>query len=267
MTGLEWLLGYLAIGAVVGFLAGLFGIGGGAIIVPLLAMFFSAQGLPKANLLHVAVGTSMASILFTSVASVRAHALRGALRWDITRKITPGILAGGLLGAYLTRYFSTFGFALFFAAFVYIAAGNMLLDRRPKAARELPGAAGMFAVGAVIGGLSALAAIGGAVMTVPFLLYCNVPLVQAIGTAAMIGFPIALGGSIGFMITGFGAPELPAYSVGYIYLPALLGLTVASMLLAPVGAAVAHRMPTTHLRRFFALMLLALATRMLIALW
>ena len=112
MTGLEWLLGYLAIGAVVGFLAGLFGIGGGAIIVPLLVMLFTAQGLPKANLLHVAVGTSMASILFTSDASVRAHAFRGALRWDITRKITPGILAGGLLGAYLTRYFSTFGFAL-----------------------------------------------------------------------------------------------------------------------------------------------------------
>ena len=263
---MEWWLGYLALGAVVGFFAGLLGIGGGAIIVPLLVMLFTAQGLPKMHLLHLAVGTSMASILFTSASSVRAHAVRGVLRWDIAAKMTPGILGGGLAGAYLTRYFSTFGFAVFFAAFVYVAAGNMLIDRRPKARRDLPGMIGMSVVGAAIGGFSALAAIGGAVMTVPFLLYCNVPLLQAIGTAAMIGFPIALAGSVGFMLTGYGAAGLPPYSAGYVYLPALVGLSVASILFAPVGAALAHRMPTAQLKRVFAVLLLVLATRMLIAL-
>lgn len=264
---MEWWLGYLAIGAVVGFLAGLLGIGGGAIIVPLLVMLFTAQGLPKANVLHLAVGTSMASILFTSASSVRAHAARGALRWDIVRMVTPGIIVGGLLGAYVTGFLSTSGFALFFAGFVYVAASNMLLDRKPKPGRELPGPLGMFLVGAGISGVSAAAAIGGAVMTVPFLLYCNVPMLQAIGTAAIFGFPIALAGSIGFIAIGYNAPDLPPHSFGYIYLPALAGLTIASMLVAPLGAAVAHRMPTVLLKRIFAVLLMVLATRMLVALW
>ena len=264
---MEWSLGYLAIGAVVGFFAGLLGIGGGAIMVPLLVMLFAAQGLPKENILHLAVGTTMATILFTSVSSVRAHASRGALRWDIGRKITPGILFGAVLGAFLAGRFSTFGFALFFTAFVFFAATSMLLDKRPKPSRELPGALGMFVAGTVISALSALAAIGGAVMTVPFLLYCNVPMLQAIGTAAMIGFPIALGGSIGFVATGLSAAQLPPYSFGYIYLPALAGITVASMLLAPLGAALAHRLPTKRLKQIFAVLLYVLATRMLVALW
>jgi uncharacterized membrane protein YfcA len=264
---MEWLLGYLAIGAVVGFFAGLLGIGGGAIMVPLLVALFAAQGLPKATILHLAVGTSMATILFTSVSSVRAHALRGALRWDIARKITPGILFGAVAGALAAGGFSTFGFAVFFAAFVFSAATSMLLDRRPKPSRELPGTLGMFIAGSVISALSALAAIGGAVMTVPFLLYCNVPMLQAIGTAAAIGFPIALGGSIGFVATGLNAAQLPPYSFGYIYLPALAGITVASMLFAPLGAALAHRLPTKRLKQIFAVLLYVFAARMLIALW
>ena len=264
---MEWWLGYLAVGAVVGFFAGLLGIGGGAIIVPLLVMLFTAQGLPMTNVLHLAVGTSMASILFTSVSSVRAHALRGVLRWDITLKITPGVLAGGLLGAYLTHYFSTFGFAVFFTAFVFVMATNMLLDKRPNPSRDLPGALGMTIVGVLISGFSALAAVGGAAMTVPYLLYCNVPMLQAIGTAATIGFPIAVAGTIGFVATGLNAPELPAYSVGYVYLPALAGLTIASMLLAPVGAALAHRLPTKRLKQIFAVLLYVLALRMLVTVW
>ena len=265
--GLEWWLAYLAIGAVVGFFAGLLGIGGGAIIVPLLVIFFTAQGLPMENVVHLAVGTSMASILFTSASTVRAHAVRGALRWDITLKITPGLLVGGLLGAFLTGHFSTAAFAMFFTGFVFVAATNILIDKRPKPSRDLPGALGMFIVGALISGFSAVAAIGGAVMTVPFLLYCNVPMLQAIGTASMIGFPIAVAGTIGFIATGLNAPNLPAHSLGYVYLPALGGLIVASMLVAPVGAALAHRLPTKRLKQIFAVLLYALALRMLITVW
>ena len=264
---MDWWLGYAAVGVVAGFFAGMLGIGGGAIIVPLLVMLFDAQGLPKEHIVHLAVGTGMATILFTSVSSVRAHAARGALRWDIARSITPGIILGGIAGALVAGRFSAFGFALFFAAFVFFAATNLLLNRRPKPSRQLPGALGMFGAGAAVGALSALAAIGGAVMTVPLLLYCNVPMLQAIGTAAVIGFPIALGGSIGYIASGLSAQGLPAHSLGYIYLPALAGITVASVLLAPVGAAVAHRMPTGRLKQVFAVLLYFLAVRMLLALW
>jgi uncharacterized protein len=260
----EWWLGYVAIGAAVGFFAGMLGIGGGAIMVPLLVMLFEAQGLPKTHILHLAVGTGMATILFTSLASVRAHAARGAIRWDIARNITPGILLGGLVGSWIASFIPTAAFAAIFTAVIYIAATNMLLDRKPKASRQPPGFAGMFVFGFVVSAVSAFTAIGGAFMTVPFMLWCNVPLLQAIGTAAMIGFPIALSGTIGFIATGLRESGLPPYSVGFVYLPALGGIVVSSMLMAPVGAAAAHRLPTLWLKRIFAVLFYVMATRMLL---
>jgi uncharacterized membrane protein YfcA len=260
----EWWLGYAAIGAVVGFFAGMLGIGGGAIMVPLLVWLFEAQGLPKSHILHLAVGTAMATILFTSVASVRAHATRGAIRWDIARNVTPGILAGGLVGSWIASFIPPVLFAALFAAVIYIAATNLLLNRSPRPSRQPPGFAGMFVFGFLVSALSAFAAIGGAFMTVPFMLWCNVPMLQAIGTAAVIGFPIALSGTIGFVATGLRQTGLPPHSVGFVFLPALGGIVVASMLMAPVGAAVAHRLPTVWLRRIFAALFYMMATRMLI---
>lgn len=262
---MEW-AGYLVIGALVGIFAGMLGIGGGAIMVPLLVWLFAALGLPKSHVVHLAVGTSMATILFTSASSVRAHAARGALRWDIAKAITPGILAGGFAGALLAGLLSSFVFAACFAAFVYAAATNMLIDRKPRPARQLPGTLGMFAAGSVISGFSVIAAIGGAVMTIPFMLYCNVAMIQAIGTAAIIGFPIAIAGSIGFVLTGMGQPDLPPWSLGYVYLPALAGISIASVLLAPLGAALAHRLPTRRLKQVFACLLYVLATKLLVGL-
>jgi uncharacterized protein len=264
---MQWWLGYLAIGAAVGFFAGLLGIGGGAIVVPLLVMLLEAQGLPREYILHLAVGSAMASMLFTSLSSMRAHAMRGAVRWDLALSLTPGILAGGLLGSSITAWISRQMFATLFAAIVFMAATNILLDRRPKPARGLPGVAGSMLAGLVIGFASTLAAMGGAFLTVPFALYCNVPLLQAIGTAAIIGFPIAFAGSAGFIAAGWGQSGLPQHSIGYIYLPAVLGITLASVLTAPLGAAVAHRLPIKRLKRIFALLLYGLATRMLISLW
>jgi uncharacterized membrane protein YfcA len=260
----EWWLGYAAIGALVGFFAGLLGIGGGAIMVPLLVMLFEAQGLPKTQILHLAVGTAMATILFTSVASVRAHAARGAIRWDIARNLTPGILAGGLVGSWIASFVSPLVFAALFAAVIYVAATHLLLNRNPKASREAPGFIGMSAFGFLVSALSAFAAIGGAFMTVPFMLWCNVPMLRAIGTAAVIGFPIAAAGTIGFVATGLKESGLPPPSVGFVYLPALFGIVVASMLMAPVGAAVAHRLPTVWLKRIFAVLFYVMATRMLL---
>ncbi len=264
---MEWWLGYAAIGAAVGFFAGLLGIGGGAIIVPLLVMLFDAQGLPKAYILHLAVGSGMASILFTSLSSMRAHAARGVARWDLALALTPGILVGGLLGSVVTAWISTQLFASLVTAVVFAAATNILIDRRPKPTRQLPGAPGSMLVGLVIGFVCSLAAMGGAFLTIPYALYCNVTMLEAIGTAAIVGFPIALAGSVGFIATGWGLSGLPPHSVGYVYLPAVLGLTLVSVLTAPLGAAAAHRLPTRRLKQIFALLLYALATKMLVGLW
>ena len=264
---MEWWLGYLGVGAVAGFFAGMFGIGGGAIIVPLLLMLFETQGLPKAHIVHFAVGTAMATILFTSVASVRAHAARGAIRWDIAWKMTPGVLAGGLIGSWITTYIPAAAFAALFALVIFGAGTSLLLDVKPKPSRQPPGLAGMFVAGGLISALSAFAAIGGAFMTVPFMLWCNVPLLTAIGTAAAIGFPIALSGTIGFVAAGLRETVLPPYSAGYVFLPALAGIVVASMLTAPLGAATAHRLPTRLMKRVCALLFYAIAARMLLSSW
>ncbi|MCX7892720.1 MAG: sulfite exporter TauE/SafE family protein [Burkholderiales bacterium] len=264
---MEWWPAYLGVGAVVGVLAGMLGIGGGAIMVPLVAQLLLAQGIAKDQVLHLAVGTAMATILFTSVSSVRAHARRGALRWDIVKRITPGILAGGLAGSLFASLISTRSLAVFFAALVAALAFNMLLDVKPKPTRQLPGPAGMFAAGAAIGALSALAAIGGAAMTVPFMVMSNVPAIQAVGTAAAIGFPIAAAGTVGYVATGLAEGGLPAGSIGYVYLPALVGISVASMLTAPLGARLAHALPTKRLKQLFAVFLLFLAARLVWKMW
>ena len=262
-----WAAGYLAVGAAAGFFAGMLGIGGGALMIPLLVWLLDAQGLPREHLLHLAVGTGMATILFTSVSSMLAHARRGAVRWDIVKRITPGILAGGLAGSAIASSIPRFAFAVVFVVTVYGAALNIFIGGKPNPSRTLPGAAGLFAVGAGISGLSAFAAVGGAFLTVPFMVWCNVPMLTAIGTAAAIGFPIAAAGSVGYVATGLTQQGLPAWSLGYVYLPALAGVTVASMSVAPVGAMVAHRLPTKLLRRIFAVLMFSLATRMLVTLW
>jgi uncharacterized membrane protein YfcA len=260
-----WFL-YLALGAIAGFLAGLLGVGGGLVIVPGLAFVFAAQHLAPDYIAHLALGTSLASILFTSLSSVRAHHAHGAVSWRILRGVSPGIVAGTLAGTVLAAHLSTGFLKAFFVAFVYYVATQMILNIRPKASRELPGTAGMFAAGGVIGGVSSLVGIGGGTLSVPFMTWCNVKMHQAIGTSAAIGFPIAAAGTVGYILNGVGHPELPQYSLGFVYVPALAGLVVASVLTAPWGAKLAHRLPVARLKKIFALLLYAIGTRMLVGL-
>lgn len=264
---MHWWLAYLAIGAAVGFLAGLLGIGGGAVMVPLLVFVFTAQGLPADHILHVALGTAMASIMFTSVASMRAHHAHGAVDWRIARAIAPGILAGSFVAALAAGSIPTRPLAVMFTALVFYAATQILFDLRPKQTRELPGPAGLFAAGAAIGGVSSLLAAGGAFLCIPFLAWCSVPLRRAIGTAAAVGLPIAAAGSAGYVLQGLRAEDLPSGALGYVYVPALVLVAGASMLAAPWGARVAHRLPVKRLRIVFALLLYAVALRMLTSLW
>lgn len=254
---------YVVVGLVAGFLAGLLGVGGGLVIVPALTFIFSAQLFPSAYILHLALGSSLASILFTSLSSLRAHHAHGAVNWGVVRGITPGILTGTLLGTVVATQLSSNFLKGFFIAFLYYVATQMLLDIRPKGTRGLPGALGMFLAGGIIGGISSLVGIGGGTLSVPFMTRCNVRMHQAIGTSAAIGFPIALAGAVGYLANGFAVAGLPPYSLGFVYLPAMLGLVAASVLTAPMGARVAHRLPVKELKKVFALLLYVVGTRML----
>ncbi len=262
-----WWLLYLVLGAAVGFLAGLLGIGGGAVVVPMLVFVFTAQGLPAEHILHIALGTAMATIMFTSISSMRAHHAHGAVDWSIARAMAPGILTGSFCAALLAGLIPTRPLALMFTALVFYAATQILLDLRPRSTRELPGTVGLFGAGAAIGGISSLMAAGGAFLCIPFLAWCSVPLRRAIGTAAAVGLPIAMAGTAGYMLQGLRAEGLPPASLGYVYMPALILVAGASMLAAPWGARLAHRLPVKRLRIVFALVLYAVATRMLVGLW
>ena len=259
-----WLL-YLGTGAFAGVLAGLLGIGGGLVIVPMLHFAFTLQGQPEAYIQHLALGTSLATIIFTSVSSLRAHHQRGAVVWAIVRAITPGILIGTFLGSMLAAHLSTKFLSAFFVAFLYYVSAQMLLDIKPKPSRQAPGLLGMLGTGGVIGGVSSLVGIGGGTMSVPFMTWCNVPLHSCIGTSAAIGFPIAVAGAAGYMFNSpaSGLPGLAEGYAGFIYLPALLGVAAASIVTAPLGAKLAHSLPVRRLKKIFACLLLFMGTKML----
>ncbi|MEJ5210426.1 MAG: sulfite exporter TauE/SafE family protein [Burkholderiales bacterium] len=258
---IEW-LAYGALGAFAGFLAGLLGVGGGLIIVPVLTFIFTAHHFPGAYVVHLALGTSLASIVFTSISSFRAHHAHGAVNWRIWRQITPGIITGTLAGSVLAAWLSTAFLKAFFVVFLFYVGTQMLLDIRPKASRALPGRPGMFAAGNVIGAVSSLVGIGGGTLSVPFMTWCNVRLHEAIGTSSAIGFPIAVAGAVGYVANGLRVGGLPDGSLGFVYLPALGAIAVASVLTAPLGARLAHRLPVKKLKKIFALLLYTLGARM-----
>lgn len=258
-----WLLTYMFLGIASGFIAGLFGVGGGLTIVPILLMLFQAQGFPDAQLMHLALGTAMATIVVTSISSMRAHHKHGGVRWDVFKSMAPGLVAGTLVGSLFASHMPTDTMAIVFTGIVYWASLQMLLDFKPKPSRELPGAGGLMGVGGLIGGVSSLVAAGGGFLSVPFMVLCNVNIRQAVGTSSALGFPIALAGVAGYIIGGWSLSDLPGPNLGFVYLPAFLGVVIATVFTAPVGAKLAHRLPVEQLKRAFGLMLALLASKML----
>lgn len=261
---MEWAFAYIALGALVGLFSGMFGIGGGTILVPVLLMIFKVQHFPAPYTMHLALGTSMATILFTSLASMRKHHQHGAVNWTVVRTMTPGILFGTALGALCAASVSPRALGIFFAFFVYCAAIQILFELRPQASRQLPGTAGMTLTGMFTGWISSLVSIGGGTVVVPFLIWCNVPLRNAIGTSAAIGLPVAIGGTAGYIVSGLSFHVLPTPNLGFVYLPSLLWIALASVLTAPLGAKATHYMKIGVLRKLFAVLMLILATQLLI---
>ena len=247
------------LGTCTGFLAGLLGIGGGMLMVPFMTFILTSKGFPADYTVKMAVATSLATICFTSLSSVRAHHQRGAVLWPVARLLAPGILVGSALGAQIAVAMPGKVLSVLFALFVGFSATQMFLDRKPKPTRTLPAGPGMFAMGGLIGMLSALVGAGGAFISVPFMTWCNVKIHNAVGTSSALGFPIALAGTLGYVWAGIGMPQMPAGSVGYIYLPALVIISIASMAMAPLGARTAHRMDIRPLKKVFATVLYGLA--------
>ena len=253
---------YLAIGAVVGFFAGLLGIGGGILIVPSLALMFAAQGVGNEYVMHLAIGTSLAAIALGSLASFRAHHRHGAVDWPLVRTMAPGLLGGVFVGALVARALPNAFLKYWFLGFTLFVTLQTVLGLRPKPSRSLPGRGGLTAVAAGIGICSSLFGGGAAAVGVPFLLWCNVDAHRAIGTVSAMAFPLAIAGALGYAVAGWGAPGLPAWTAGFVYVPAFVGISLTSMVMAPVGARLAHRLHGQTLRRIFALFLLATAAKL-----
>jgi len=258
---------YLGIGAIVGFFAGLLGIGGGLIIVSSLALMFSAQGYPPQYVMHLAIGTSLAAIMAGAWSSFRTHHRHKAVDWPIVRRMTPGLLVGVLAGVSLARFAPTAFLKYFFLGFMAFMTAQMALNLRPTPARELPGPAGLGAVAVFIGAISSLFGGGAAAIGVPFFTWCNVNTHRAIGTCAALGFPLAIAGAFGYAVAGWEVADLPAWSLGFVYLPAFLGISATSVLAAPWGARLAHKLKGATLRRIFAIFLIAMGAKVAISVW
>ncbi|MEP6965873.1 MAG: sulfite exporter TauE/SafE family protein [Polaromonas sp.] len=252
------------LGVGTGFLAGLLGIGGGMLMVPFITIILANRGVSPDLSVKMAIATSMATIIFTSLSSVRAHHQRGAVRWDLVKRLAPGIVLGSIIGS--LGVFSLLKgsyLAIFFGLFVSFSATQMFMDKKPKPTRKMPGTGGQLAAGGFIGFMSGLVGAGGGFISVPFMTWCNVPIHNAVATSAALGFPIALANVVGYVISGQSVQNLPAASFGYIWLPALLVIAVCSFATAPLGARAAHGIPIGRLKRIFASILYLLAAYML----
>ncbi|NWN92431.1 sulfite exporter TauE/SafE family protein [Marinobacter adhaerens] len=256
---------YLVLGAFAGTLAGLFGIGGGLIIVPVLIFSFGAQGFGLDVAAHMAIGTSLATIVFTSLSSIRSHNVHGAIRWDIFRPMAMGIVAGALVGAWTAALLSGAALELIIGIFVILVGLKMFFEVNPSPGRSVSGKSGLAAAGTGIGWASAIFGIGGGTLTVPYLSWSNVRMQQAVGTSAACGLPIAVAGAVGNAWTGWGNASLPDYSLGFIYLPALFGIIFTSVLFARVGANLAHKLNARALKRVFSILLLLVGLRFLLS--
>jgi uncharacterized membrane protein YfcA len=260
---MEFLL-YLLLGACAGVLAGLFGVGGGIIIVPVLVFSFTLQGFDASILTHLAVGTSLATIIFTSINAIREHHRKGAVRWPIFAWMTLGILIGAAFGALTAKSIAGPHLQKIIGIFALVIAAQMAFELKPKASRTVPGKPGLTLAGVVIGWASAIFGIGGGSLTVPFLSWRSVPMQQAVATSSACGLPIALASALSFMVLGWQNPHLPAHSLGFVYLPAVLGIALTSMFFARFGARLAHKLSPRLLKRLFAALLFCVGLNFLI---
>lgn len=255
---------YALLGAIAGTSAGLLGIGGGLIMVPALLMIFPEIGINGDHMVHMAIGTSLGAIVFSSISSVYSHHRHGGVMWGLFAKVAPGVVLGAVLGSAIAHYLPGDILKRIFGSLEILIAIHMGIGRQPAPSRQLPSIVPLGGFSVVVGSIASIMGMGGGAMTTPFFMWCNVAARNAIATSAAIGLPTAISGSIGYIFTGWGQQGLPSWSFGYVYLPALLGIVLFSMGFAPIGAWLAHRLPAKTLKRIFAFVLMGLGLNMLL---
>lgn len=254
---------YIAVGAVAGFLAGLLGVGGGIVIVPMLSYVFLQQGYSAESVVHLAVGTSIATIAVTSMSALRAHHRRGSVEWAVFRNLAPWLVVGAVVGGAVADYFSTRQLLLLLAALELFVATQLAFSFGMSTGRSMPSRLGLAVMGLTVGSISTTAGVGGGVLLVPLFLWFSMPIRTAVGTSSACGFPISVAGGLVFLSYGFTESVHEAWSFGYVHLPAFIGIALASVVAAPFGVSAAHRLPIRWLRRVFAVFLFILAARIL----
>lgn len=263
MWNVDILLSLLVVGAIAGFLSGMLGIGGGGMVVPIVLWSLSKQGIQGAHSQHLAVGTSFAIMVFTTFSSALAQQKKKAVRWDVVKRMAPAMVAGSLFGSLLAGRIPTFGLQMLFVIFCYSVALKNLMHLNPKPAARLPGTVATAATGGLFGILSSWVGIGGGSLSVPFMMYCRVPVHQAVATSSVLAWPIAVSGAVGYLVSGWQEQGLPTGAVGFWYMPCIVVLGVCTMLFAPMGVKVAHRLPSDSLKRAFGGLMLIIGTQML----
>ena len=259
---LEWVLFFIVLGSGVGFVAGLLGVGGGGILVPIFTSVLVYQGVPAHQVMHVALGTSMACIIVTSFASAYAHQKHNAVNWSIARIMGVGCIVGTFAATFLASQTNATYLVMFFALYLFYTAFKMLRNENEKTRIKKDNQTKTAIYSIFIGCVSALASIGGGSLLVPYLNRQGIRMSEAVGTSAAIGSPIALAGTTGYLINGFGQTEHVAFTLGYVYLPAVALISIASLISAPIGAKVSHKLPVILLKKIFATLLVMLGIKM-----
>ena len=265
MLAYEMILAFLLLGGFVGVIAGLLGIGGGGIMVPVLTSLFIYQGVSNEMVVHLALGTSMASMVVTALSSLRSHHAKQGVLWSVVKAMLPGVLLGAFTAAFIASWLSTVFLAVFFAAFMLFVSIQMFSNKKPKSDKGLPSKARLFLVGGGIGSISSLVSIGGGSLMVPYFVWRNVDIKQAIGSSSAVGFFIAMAGTVGYLISGWQSTHEEAFVIGYIYWPAVLLISGVSFFTAPLGVKLAYRIPVANLKKIFGLLLFILSIKMLVS--
>lgn len=256
---------YLLLGMFSGILAGLFGIGGGIIIIPVFfSIFKNIVGVPDEALAHTVLGSSLGVIVFSSLASTYSHNKREAVIWEILKLIAPSICVGASLGALTASFISSSNLQVLVALFLVLISIQMIFEFPPPSQNPKTNVVGPVVVGSGIGWLSGIFGIGGGVFSVPYFYHRGLQMTQAIGSSAACGIPIAISGSISYMVVGSDIENLPEYSLGYVYLPSVIIVGLASAWSAIVGVRAAHRIKQKKLRLAFALLLMIMGLNLLL---
>jgi len=266
MFEIETLIYFLLLGGFVGVISGLFGIGGGGIIVPVLSSIFLSKGIDSTIVVHLALGTSMSIIIITSISSVRAQQKKKAIEWDIVKLMVPGILIGTFLATFIASKLDSFYLSIIFGIFMFYSAIQMFTGKKPKAEHKVFSKKTQVLSGSIIGALSSLVSIGGGILSVPYLVMQNIDVRRAIATSSAIGLPIAVAGTLGYIVNGLSETSFDTYSIGYVNLAAFACVSVASFLTAPIGVSLVHKINIDLMKKLFAVLPLILSIKMIYSL-